>query len=128
MLDRVIGWVRLLVDAEGWWFRLFAPSWQVRKTDRSTSYSGEFAVWDRARHRPLKVQGRIVEWPGLGSDVYVYDPPEWLRRHEHGRCLQLLLPDDKWFRLHWTRPGRTFNETKEYVEQMLWEALYFCGR
>ncbi len=123
MFDHLRVSVRRLFDAETWWLRMGRPRWRTVVTDRKTTYSGEYAVWDPARGRAVRVKGRIVQWSGLGTDVYVYDPPEILRRHTHGPCLQLVRPDDKWFYLHWNRPCRTFTESKEYVEQMLWEAL-----
>jgi len=122
VFDRLIQGVCGWLDVEGWWRRVCVRRWRVIETGRSITYVGEYALWDPRRGRGLKVRGRVVEWPGLGTDVYLYDPPDTLRHHQHGTCLQLLRPGGKWFKLHWTRPARTFAASKEYVEQMLWEA------
>ena len=120
----LIEWIARLVDRETWWRWCRRPAWNILATERNVRYTGEYAVWDRRRHRGVIVKGSVIEWPGLGTEVYLYDPPEVLRRHEHGACLQLLRPGDKWFYLHWARPARTFQESRAYVEQMLWEALH----
>jgi hypothetical protein len=123
MFDLVRVWIHQLFDAEAWWRRWRAPTWNVVTSERNTAYSGEYAVWDSGRRRAVTVRGYVVEWPGLAADVYLYDPPAIIRQHPHGRCLQLLRPDEKWFHLHWERPARTFQESKELVERMLWETL-----
>ena len=120
MLELVRIPVRRLFDSETWWRWLRTPKWSAVTTERNTTYSGEYAAWDSRRRRGVTLRGYIVEWPGLAADVYLYDPPEVLRQHPHGACLQLLRPEDKWFYLHWTRPAPTFQESREYVEQMLW--------
>ena len=127
MLDRLIVHTRRLFDPETWWRWRRTPKWSAVTTERNIAYSGEYAAWDSHRRRADTIRGHVVEWPGLATDVYLYDPPDVLRRHEHGACLQLLRPDDKWFYLHWTRPARTFQESRECVEQMLWEALHHPG-
>ena len=123
MFARLTATASRFLDWECWWRRLFAPAWRAVSNDRHTTYAGEYAIWDPGRGRPLKVRGEIVEWPGLGTEVYLFDPPAMLRHHPHSACLQLVQPGSKWFKLHWTRPGRTFAASKAYVEQMLWEAL-----
>jgi len=97
------------------------PEWQVEKSGTSIIYTGFFAVYDRGGIPRLTLQGRIVEWPGLPTDVYVYDPPVKLRQHKHGSCLQLLRPGDAWFKLHWQKPARTFTQSCAYIEQLLTE-------
>ena len=106
------------------WFRRrqTPPPWTIRQENNRTVFTGKFFVDDRAWRRPLQVEGSIVEWPGLPAEVYLLDPPAALRRHPHGPCLQLLRPNSQWFKLHWSKPPRTFLTSKEYVENMLWEA------
>ncbi len=120
----LIVWLARLFDRETRWRRRGRPAWKAVATERNITYSGEYVAWDSRRGHGVTVWGSVVEWPGLSTDVYLYDPPEVLRRHGHGACLQLLRPDDKWFYLHWARPARTFQESRDYVEQMLWEALH----
>ena len=127
MLDRLIVGVCRLFDPEAWWRWRGTPQWSAVATEQNVAYSGEYAVWDSRRRRAVTVTGYVVEWPGLAADVYLYEPPDIMRQHPHGACLQLLRPDEKWFYLHWTRPARTFQESREYVEQMLWEALHHPG-
>ncbi len=98
-VDPLIVWLARLFDRETWWRRSRKPTWKVVATDRNITYSGEYVAWDSRRRRGVTVRGSVVEWPGLSTDVYLYDPPEVLRRHGHGACLQLLRPDDKWFYL-----------------------------
>jgi hypothetical protein len=97
------------------------PDWQVEHSGPSTIYTGFFSVYERGGIPRLTLQGRIVEWPGLPTDVYVYDPPLKLRQHKHGSCLQLLRPGDAWFKLHWQKPARTFTQSCAYIEQLLAE-------
>lgn len=98
------------------------PEWEVEERGSSTIHTGVFAVRDRWGHAQLCVRGRVVEWRGLPTDVYLYDPPLVLRKHSHGSCLQLLRPDESWFKLHWQKPARDFGTTCAYVEQLLREA------
>src|SRR5689334_6378086 len=83
-------------------------NWTREEFRSGAIYTGDF-VARRPSGRPLHVRGRIVEWPGLPSDVYVQDPPPALRRHPHGPCFQLLGPDRPgWFKLHWHKPAQDF--------------------
>jgi hypothetical protein len=97
------------------------PEWEVNEQGPSTVYTGFFAVRDCWGRVHLSVRGRVVEWSGLPTDVYLYDPPLSLRKHSHGSCLQLLRPGESWFKLHWQRPARDFGTTCAYVEQLLHE-------
>lgn len=97
------------------------PEWEVDGRGLSTVYTGYFVVRDRWGRARLCVRGRVVEWSGLPTDVYLYDPPLSLRKHPHGPCLQLLKPGDSWFKLHWQKPARDFGTTCAYVEQLLYE-------
>lgn len=115
--------VRRWVDVIIWYYhgKPTPPDWKVEQRGTSTTYSGFFTLYDRGGIPRLSLQGQIVEWSGLPTDVYVYDPPLKLRQHPHGRCLQLLRPGDAWFKLHWQKPARSFTETCAYVEQLLAE-------
>jgi len=135
---------RLLDQLLAWWHALVGhapprPSrsaavqpavlteWSVATADNRTEYSGMFYVSDPRWRQPVAVRGFIVEWPGLPTDVYLFDPPEMLRQHRHGPCLQLLKPDQQWFRLHWAKPALTFEQSRYCVEQMMWEAANDAG-
>jgi len=97
--------------------------WEVEQQKHCRIYRGSFVIHD-ARGRALQhVAGWIVEWPGLSTDVYLRDPPAELRHHAKGPCLQLVSPDSPWFKLHWERPARDFEDSRTYVEQILDEAF-----
>lgn len=97
-------------------------NWKTESGKASTIFKGHFLVFDCHGRTKLRVTGRIVEWPRLPAQVYLYDPPEFLKNHRHGACLQLLLPNDRWFKLHFDRPARDFSEAYTYVEFLLTEA------
>jgi hypothetical protein len=97
------------------------PEWTTERRAQTTIHSGFFAVYDRFGYPCLSVQGRVVEWPGLPTDVYLYDPPLELRKHQHGSCLQLLRPGEAWFKMHWQKPARDFGQSCAYIEQLLAE-------
>jgi hypothetical protein len=99
------------------------PAWQAERCGECTIYSGAFAIFNHRGELLRKVQGRVVEWPGLPTDVYLYNPPAELRHHDHGRCLQLVRPNAVWFKLHWERPARDFDASRAYVEQLLAESF-----
>ena len=96
--------------------------WRAEKNGSSITFTGDFLVYGRAGRIELHVPGRIVEWKGLPAQVFVYDPPAFVKNHPHGRCLQLLHPNDKWFKLHFEKPARDFLSACSYVEQFLTEA------
>jgi len=99
------------------------PAWDVREVESRREYEGKFVLVGRHGEILAHVQGLVVHWPGLPVDVYVHDPPEALRRHRHGSCLQLLKPDARWFKLHWEKPAQTFDQARAYVEQLLAESM-----
>lgn len=70
----------------------------------------------------MLVRGLVCEYPGLPLEVYLFDPPLVLRRHPHGSCLQLVSPKTRMFRLHWANPPKSFEQSRAFVEQMMWEA------
>ena len=100
-----------------------APQWIVRAQPDHREYHGTFMLFDGRGNARLHVRGVVVEWPGLPVEVFVQDPPLRLRLHRHGRCLQLLTPNGNWFKLHWQRPARSFDQARAYVEQLLDESM-----
>jgi hypothetical protein len=96
--------------------------WSISRADGSVVYDG----FIRARGpygRRVAVQARIVEWAGLPTEVFLHDPPGWLRQHPHGPCLQLMFPpQSRWFTLHFTRPPTDAESARAYVHQMIAEA------
>ncbi len=97
--------------------------WKSVRNGNSTAFTGNFLVYDhrgKIRHR---VPGRIVEWSGLPAQVYLYNPPEFIKNHRHGSCLQLLRPGDNWFKLHFDKPARNFASAYSYVEHFLTESF-----
>jgi hypothetical protein len=100
-----------------------APDWIVRNLQTHREYLGLFALADQDGRILAKLPGRVFEWIGLPTEVYIYDPPIQLRQHHHGRCLQLLTPGSKWFKLHWEKPARTFDQARAYMEQLMEESF-----
>jgi hypothetical protein len=96
--------------------------WTVTRERNRRSFAGLFHAHDSQWKRPMLVRGLVHEYPGLPAEVYLFDPPPLLRRHPHGSCLQLVSPSTRLFRLHWTKPPRTFEQSRAFVEQMMWEA------
>lgn len=96
--------------------------WQIARNGSSTTFRGMFLVYDRRGKIKLRIQGQIVEWGGLPAQVYIYNPPEFIKNHRHGACLQLLRPGDSWFKLHFERPACDFASAYSYVEHLLTEA------
>jgi hypothetical protein len=97
--------------------------WDVEEEEDCRVYRGRFVVYDQAGQAVRRVRGRIIEWPGLPTDVYFRDPPIELRRHTHGPCLQLVSEQGPWFKLHWQKPARDFTDSRDYVERLLAEAF-----
>jgi hypothetical protein len=100
-----------------------APAWQVEQRPGCRVYSGFYAVHDGSGRLIARVAGRVVERPGLPAEVFVRDPPEQLRRHPKGHCLQLAEPGGAWFKVHWERPARDADAGRAYAEQFLAEAV-----
>lgn len=97
--------------------RLTAAEWVCRYLSDRVEYRGAFAVYDPAGDLLYSLDGLIIEWRGCPTDVYVHHPPAELRRLPEGPCLQLV--GDDWFKLHWQRPARSFEQSRAYVEDML---------
>src|SRR5262249_10836925 len=97
--------------------------WEVEEQDCCRIYRGKFVIYGAPGQAVCCVPARIIEWPGLPTDVYLRNPPCELRRHAKGPCLQLVSPDGPWFKLHWEKPARDFGDSRAYVEQLLDEAF-----
>jgi len=97
--------------------------WKFARNGSSTVFTGNFLVYDRKGKIILRVAGQITEWQGLPAQVYLYDPPLFVKSHQHGACLQLLRPNDLWFKLHFNQPARDFTSAYTYVEHFLTEAF-----
>jgi len=101
----------------------FGPSdWNIVRNRNATTLTGDFLVFDRRGRVRFRVSGRIVEWTRMPAEVYIYDPPAFAKKHRHGRCLQLLHPNDKWYKLHFQKPAADFRSAYSYVEHFLTEA------
>lgn len=101
----------------------FGPAdWIIERQGGATTLTGDFLVFDRSGRLRSRVRGRIVEWTRMPAEVYLYDPPAFAKKHRHGRCLQLLHPNDRWFKLHFEKPARDFQSAYSYVEHLLTEA------
>lgn len=96
--------------------------WKSAQNGNSTTFTGNFLVFDQKGKIRLRVQGYIVEWKRLPAQVYIYNPPEFIKKHRHGSCLQLLHPNDNWFKLHFEKPATDFTSAYSYVEYFLTEA------
>lgn len=98
-------------------------AWAVEEHEHCRIYCGRFVIYGVGGRVLCHVPGRIIEWPGLPTDVYLRDPPDELRHHAKGPCLQLVSTDGPWFKLHWEKPARDFEDSVAYVEQLLDEAI-----
>lgn len=97
--------------------RMTAAEWLCRRFSDRVEYRGEFAVYDPAGDLLYSLDGLIIEWRGCPTDVYVHHPPVEMRSLPAGPCWQLV--GDGWFKLHWQRPARSFEQSRAYVEDML---------
>ena len=86
-------------------------------------YSGRFLIYDRAGNLKDYIRGRIAFRERRSAEVYLNDPPAYVSKHRHGRCMQLLTPDSKWFKQHFEKPASTFGDAYTFVEHMLTEAF-----
>lgn len=97
-------------------------NWRPEWIGTSRAFSGRFLINDRNGTVKAFVNGRIVLAGNTLAEVYLYDPPIFLKNHPHGRCMQLLRPNEKWFKLHFEKPPRDFSAAYMYVEHLLKEA------
>ncbi|MFN0278960.1 MAG: hypothetical protein ACKVRN_10195 [Pyrinomonadaceae bacterium] len=112
-LDRVLNYVETFAGP---------ADWRCERANGCVCYSGRFLVHDHRGMIRSHVQGRIVQRQPQVAEVYLYDPPQFVLKHKHGRCMQLLTPNDRWFKLHFDKPASNFPEAYTYVEHMLTEA------
>jgi len=96
--------------------------WESAQNGNSTTFTGNFLVFNQKGKIKLRIQGSIVEWKRLPAQVYIYNPPEFVKNHRHGACLQLLRPGENWFKLHFEKPATDFASAYSYVEHLLTEA------
>lgn len=96
--------------------------WDAAQNGASITYTGNFLIFDRKGKIKMRIQGYIIEWKRLPAQVYVYDPPAFVKQHRHGSCLQLLRPGESWFKLHFDKPATDFTSAYSYVEHFLTEA------
>lgn len=96
--------------------------WIEDRSSGHRAFRGRFLIYDREGTLRDYVRGQIAFRDGRTADVYLYDPPAYLSKHRHGRCLQLLTPENRWFRLHFERPAHSFGEAYSFVELLLTEA------
>ena len=96
--------------------------WQAERQGLYMIVTGPFCVYDQNGSMKLHVPGYIAAKPGSALDIYLYDPPGFLKKHKHGCCLQLLRPNEKWFKLHFTKPAYDFVTAYNYVVCFLTEA------
>ena len=96
-----------------------APTWQVLHYSHCTVYTGTFTVYRPGGKPIFQIPGKVVVQHGLGSDVYLFNPPAELRALPAGSCLQLVSPDSGWFKLHWARPALDFDNSRAFVEDMI---------
>jgi len=87
------------------------------------TFTGRFLIYDRTGIVRDYVRGRVSFKDPTAADVYLYDPPAYVGKHPHAKCLQLLAPKSKWFKLHFERPAATFGAAYAFVEHMLTEAF-----
>lgn len=113
LLNRVVGFVETIAGP---------VDWRRERVDRCNIFTGRFLVCDRRGTIRSYVRGWIAERDSGVADVYLYDPPNFINKHRHGRCMQLLVPNDKWFKLHFEKPAANFTEAYTYVEHLLTEA------
>ena len=97
--------------------------WKMTRIGKQTIYKGKFLVFDYRGKIKYRIQGRIVQQRTKSSEVYIFDPPGFVKNHRHGSCLQLLRPNDNWFKLHFEYPAKDFAGAYTYVEHLLTEAL-----
>lgn len=103
--------------------RLITPRWRSEQHGPDTVHTGYYWAWDLGQLRRVAVPGRIVVRDGHVAGVFVGHPPDWLRRHPKGSCLQLLAPGSEWFRMHWNRGPLLMETARAYMNDMIAEAL-----
>ena len=95
------------------------PNWKVDQHFDFCIYLGMYIVFRSGGYILYQTPGKIVVYPQRPTDVYIYNPPPKVRRLPQGPCLQLVSPQNIWFKLHWDRPAYTFEESCAYIESLL---------
>ena len=102
---------------------LVAPvDWREERRGSTKAHRGQFRVYDRKGALRDRVRGEIAIRDARTAEVYLYDPPRYMAQHQHGRCLQLLRPGERWYKLHFERPAYSFGDACVFVESLLSEA------
>ena len=96
--------------------------WLEDESQGYQAFHGRFLIFDRAGNLRDYVRGQIAFRDRRTADVYIFDPPFYLSKHRHGRCMQLLTPESKWFKLHFEKPAFSFTDAYMFVEHLLTEA------
>lgn len=98
------------------------PSWQRIFKDGRTWWDGQICPGaPPARGGGIHVQ--LVEGGSQPAEVLVQNPPDTLRAHPHGPCLQLLRPVSAgWYRLHFVVPPDDADGAYGYICKMAKEA------
>ena len=112
-LNRVINFVETFVGP---------ADWKRERINGYETFSGSFLIYDHWGMIRSHVPGQIVQRDTGVAEVYLYDPPRFVLGHKHGRCIQLLTPSDRWFKMHFDKPASNFSEAYTYVEHLLTEA------
>jgi hypothetical protein len=97
--------------------------WSLDDRGGYEAFEGRFLIYDRSGSVRDYVRGRIAFRDRQTAEVYLFDPPVYIAEHRHGRCIQLLEPASKWFKLHFEKPPTTFRDAYTFVEHMLTEAF-----
>lgn len=101
-------------------------AWDEKRWAKSTSADGAieirgmYHVYDRHRRQWREFEGFLYQ-RGDQIAAYIADPPQEIKAHRHGPCLQLV--QSPWFRLHWRRQPNSLDEALIYMERMLNESL-----
>jgi hypothetical protein len=95
------------------------PDWRAYPKGKTTIHTGFFPLYEANGTLITGIAGRIVEWPGLGSEVFIFNPPVKIRKLSKGPCLQLIHPNGSWFKVHWNQPPHNFEEAIAYMDGLI---------
>ncbi|MFA5897628.1 MAG: hypothetical protein WC829_00810 [Hyphomicrobium sp.] len=94
--------------------------WQRKDKADHVEFAGRYRVYDFTARTWREFNG-FVRQQGNDIAAYIADPPQEMKRHAHGSCLQLA--NAPWFRLHWNRHPATVDDALLYMERMLDESF-----
>ena len=100
-----------------------ATEWTVREFHGFQMWEGNFVVFSGEGKIILSVAAVMMVREGEAIHVYIRNPPESLKNHEHGSCFQLAEPKSDWLRLHWEKPAMNLDAARSYVEGLLEECI-----